>query len=150
MKKIIESIFVITLLSSCAHKLSTKVEEAVNEVCKENVVYTHWETTSSAFENLFKVASLDDLVYLTENENPYVRYYAFIGLREKKYSKILEIYKKHKKDFEIINTSNGACLRGNVKVSLLMLRALNPENPNCKWLTKAEYDKFYDEQNTFY
>jgi len=146
MKRIILSIFIISLFISCSHKLNSKVEEAVNKISEETVIYPDWETTNEAFENLFKAASLEDLIYLTENENSFVRYYAFIGLREKKYSKILEIYNKHKNNTETIYTSNGACIQGNQKISILMLRALNPENSEYRWLTKTEYDKFYDEQ----
>ena len=145
MKRIIVSIFIIISILSCDHQLNSKVEEAVNKVAKQKVVYPGWETESEAFQNLNKEASVEDLIYLTDNENAYVRYYAFIGLREKKYPKMLDIYKKHKNDFEEISTSNGACINGSNEIRLLMLSAINPENPKYKWLTKTEYDKLWEE-----
>jgi lipopolysaccharide export LptBFGC system permease protein LptF len=145
MKTILPILIMISLIS-CGHKLNSKVEEAVNKVSKEKVVYYAWETQNEAFQNLYKEASLEDLLYLTENENVYVRYYAFIGLRERKYFKIIDIYNKHKNDFEEISTSNGACLSGSNEIRTLMLMALNPENPKYKWLTQTEYDKLWKEQ----
>lgn len=83
MKKIILLIFLIHFLTSCKHKLNTKVEEAVNKICEESVVYPDWETKNDAYKNLFKVCTFEDLIYLTDNENSFVKFYAYIGLREK-------------------------------------------------------------------
>jgi len=146
MKRVIISIFIIASILSCGHQLNSKVEEAVHIISKEKVVYPSWATENEAFQNLYKQTSLEDLLYLTENENVYVRYYAFIGLREKNYSKILDIYNKHKNDFEEMSTSNGACLGGSFEIRLLMLTALNPENPKYKWLSQTKYDKLLKEQ----
>ena len=146
MKKVILPIFIIIVLISCGHKLNSKVEKSIVEISKEDCVILDFEFQNEAFKNLLKVSSIEDLVYLTENEHSYVKYYAFIGLREKNYSKILEIYNAHKHDNETINTSNGACLTENTKIGELMLWALNPENPKYKWLSKTEYDKLYKEQ----
>lgn len=147
MKKIIGAFLTITILISCEHKLNSKVENAVNSMSEETCINTNWTEGNESYKNLLKVATVEDLVYLTDNENGYVRYYSYLGLREKNYPKIKEIYKKHKTDTETINTSNGACLRGSASISNLMLWALDPEDCDCKFgFTQEEYDKINQEE----
>jgi hypothetical protein len=86
-----------------------------------------------------KVASNDDLLYLTNYENPIVRYFAFIGLMERNYPKIDEIYNSHKNDTEVILTSNGACMKNTVAINSLMKEAISQESIYTLYFSKNKY-----------
>lgn len=148
MKKILFTFLFFNIIISCGHKLNYKVENAVNLVTKISCVNSDsfWIRKDDSYKNLLKVSTIEDLVYLTDNENPYVRYYVYLGLIEKNHPKIKEIYLKHKIDIESINTTNGSCMRGFDDVNKLMLWELNPKNSECKYcFTQDEYDEEYDE-----
>jgi len=135
-------VFLILTFISCGNKLDSKVENAVNILIEETSINTTFPEGNEAYKNLFRIATIEDLVYLTDNENPYVRYYSFIALREKNYPKIKEIFFSHKNDTETINTDNGACLKGFYSIKDLMLWALDPEYHSSKFgFSQSEYDK---------
>lgn len=136
-----------SVIISCRNKLDSKVENAVNLLSKEKCINTVWAEYNDSYKNLIKAATAEDLVYLTDDENPYIRYYAFIGLIEKNYPKIKEIYFKHKNDTEAISTTNGACLNGSAEINDLMFWALDPKYSHCKFgFTQDEYDKMSKEE----
>lgn len=142
MKNIFLTLLTFNITISCGHKLDSKVENAVNILSKETCINTSWAEENDSYKNLIKVSTFEDLAYLTDNENPYIRYYAFIGLKEKNYPKIKEIYFKHKNDTETICTTNGACLNSSTELNNLMLWALDPEYSDCKYgFTQDEYDR---------
>ncbi len=150
-QRIVRNIFLMLLtfniIISCRNKLDSKVENAVNLLSHEKCINTVWTEDNDSYKNLIKVATVEDLVYLTDSENPYIRYYAFIGLKEKNYPKIKEIYFKHKNDFEAISTTNGACLNGSAEINDLMFWALDPKYSDCKYgFTQDEYDKMAKEE----
>lgn len=150
-QRIMRNIFLMFLtfniIISCRNKLDSKVENAVNLLSQEKCINTVWIEDNDSYKNLIKVATVEDLVYLTDSENPYIRYYAFIGLKEKNYPKIKEIYFKHKNDFEAISTTNGACLNGSAEINDLMFWALDPKYSDCKYgFTQDEYDKMAKEE----
>lgn len=147
MKKYISAFCIISILISCGHKLDPKVENAVKILSKETSINTIWPQGNEDFKNLLKVATTEDLVYLTENKNPYVRYYSFIGLREKNYPKIKDIFYKFQNDFDGVSTNNGACLRGITSINDLIFYELNPEYHKCKYgFTQKEFDKIAKER----
>lgn len=140
--KLIVISFLISFLISCKHKLSPKVENIINNISETSYVLADLPEYSSPCEDLEKVATVEDLVYLTNSDNVVVRYYAFCSLRKKNYPKIKEIYYNHEEDFSIINTSNGACLKNSTSINNLMLQALDPDFLNSKFgFTKKQYEK---------
>ena len=148
MKKIFFALLFFNIIISCGYKLNSKVENAANVITKKSCVNSDsfWIKKDDSYKNLLKVSTIDDLIYLTDNENPYLRYYAYLGLTEKNYPKIKEIYFKHKIDIESINTTNGACMRAFDDINKLMLWELNPKNSECKYcFTQDEYEKEYNE-----
>lgn len=147
MKKYILIFCIISILISCGHKLDSKVENAVNILSKETAINTSWPQGNDDFKNLLKVATIEDLVSLTENENVNVRYYSFIGLREKNYPKIKEIFYKFQNDYEGVFTNNGACLKGITSLNDLIFYELNPEYHKCKYgFTQKEFAKIAKER----
>ncbi len=148
MKNIFLTLLIFNIIISCWHKLDSKVEKAVNILSEETSINTTWSEENEAYKNLLRVATLEDLIYLTEDKNPYVRYYSFLALREKNYPKIKDIYFNHIQDTtETLNTNNGACLRGTISVNDLMFSNLNPEQNECKYgFTQKEFDKLAKER----
>ena len=134
--------YFLTLLVSCKHKINPKVENIVNNISETSYVLRDFPEYSYPCDSLIKTSSTEDLIYLTDNKNVVVRYYAFSGLRKRNYPKIKEIYFNHENDFSIINTSNGACLRGSTSVNRLMLESLDPKYFNSKYgFTKNQFEK---------
>lgn len=139
MKRIlILSISVIVI--SCNNSLSSlKVQEVVNSIKTENKVNTVFE--SSNYKKLLSVATNNDLVILTDNENPIVKYYACKGLLEKDYYEIRVVYSDHKNDETTINSTNGACLVDYIKINETLLSGLNPNSSSKHKFTEEEYEK---------
>jgi len=147
MKKYISAFCIISILISCGYKLDSKVENAVNILSKETSINTIWPQENEDFKKLLKFATIEDLVYLTKNENVYVRYYSFIGLREKNYPKIKEIFYKFQNDFVAVSTNNGACLKGITSLNDLIFYELNPKYCKYKYgFTQKEFDKIVKER----
>jgi len=126
MKKII-SLLAFAILLSCA-KLDPKVEIAAKAIREKTCITPDWLIDSEEYENLLSVATNEDLVFLTDDDDPNVRYYSFIGLIERNYPKINEIHNSHKGDEQKIFTSNGACLRNWVSLNSLLDEAIAPES----------------------
>ncbi|CAD0007603.1 hypothetical protein [Flavobacterium salmonis] len=142
MKKYILAFCIISILISCGHTLDSKVKSAVDILSKETSINTSWPQGNDDFKNLLKVATIEDLLYLTENENVNIRYYSFIGLKEKNYPKIKEMYYKFQKDYEAVYTNNGACLKGISSLNDLIFFELNPQHYKSKYgFTQKEFDK---------
>jgi hypothetical protein len=122
-KKYLLLVFIIFL--SC-NKLDPKVETAVNAIRKVTYVIPDWLIRDDEYKNLMNVATNEDLVFLTNDEDAKVRYYAFIGLMERNYPKINEIYQSHKNEEDDVFTSNGACLRNTLPLNFLLTEAIEP------------------------
>ena len=58
--------------------------------------------SSKEFQKFISVATINNLIYLTDCDIPLVRCFAFKGLLFKEYPKIKEIVLKHSNDVEII------------------------------------------------
>jgi hypothetical protein len=147
MKRMFFTLLFFNIIISCDHKLNSKVENVVNIIAKKTCINSDsfWIREDDNYKNFLKVSTIEDLVYLTDNENPYVKYYAYLGLVDKNYSKIKEIYFKHKNDIESVYTTNGACLKGYAHINTLMLWELNPKDTVLKYcFTKDEYNEEYD------
>lgn len=132
--------FTLFILISCGHKLDSEVEKEVSYISKyETCILADFVFQTPSYLNLMTVASNDDLIYLTNDENPVVRYFAFIGLMERNYPKINQIYESHKNDTEVISTSNGACLKNSVSVNSLMKDAISKESIYTLYFSKNKY-----------
>jgi len=134
--------FTLFIIISCGHKLDSNVEKAVSYISKyETCILTDFVFATPSYINLMDVASNDDLIYLTDHENPVVRYFAFIGLMERNYPKTRKIYNSHKKDTEVISTSNGACLKNSVSINSLMKDAISHESVYTLYFSRNKYHK---------
>ena len=134
--------FTLFILISCGHKLDSNVEKAVSYISKyETCILPDFVFETQSYMNLMAVASNDDLIYLTDHENPVVRYFAFIGLMERNYSNINQIYNAHKSDTEVISTSNRACLKNSVSINLLMNDAISKESIYTLYFSRNKYHK---------
>ena len=90
MKKYI-ILFTLFILISCGHKLDSEVEKAVSYISKyETCILDDFVFQTPSYVRLMNVASNDDLVYLSNDKNPVVRYFAFIGLMERNYERLMK------------------------------------------------------------
>jgi len=129
------------ILISCSHKPNPEVLKAADAISKKTIILPDWVDQDDLYQNLMAVASTEDLISMTNHDDPIVRYCAFIGLRERKYPEIKQIYFDHQDDEMNVLTSNGACLKNWRSVSDLMLWALDPEETRFKSpFTQKEYD----------
>ena len=96
--------------------LSKELYEIVCKIAAENAIHSErigysGETTKQYrnFEQLISIAKIDDLLKLMNHPSPAVRGYAFLGLAEKKYTKLDEILMDHTDDNETVLIIRG-CL----------------------------------------
>lgn len=114
---ILVSIFLF-LLTSCkqTYRLNERVKNAVERIDNYGImqddipglgakVCPQWEN----YKVLKSVASINDLIALTDYKNPVVRCYAFYALAEQKYKNIYPLLLKHLYDTDIVNTESGCC-----------------------------------------
>ncbi len=95
-----------------------------------------------SFIKFSKETNIDDLVLMTECENPIIRCFAYKMLVEKDYSKIRELLFKHQNDNETIDVYHPPCTRMNQSVKFYMLQQLEPFS-DCKMrFNKGEYNSF--------
>ncbi|MDR6969245.1 hypothetical protein J2X31_003272 [Flavobacterium arsenatis] len=135
-------LFILFILISCGYKLDSEVEKEVSYISEyETCILADFVFHTPSYINLMTVASNDDLIYLTNDENPVVRYFAFIGLMERNYPKINQIYKSHENDTEVISTSNGACIRNSVPLNTLMKDAISKESVYTLYFSRNKYHK---------
>jgi len=147
MKNILLTLLFLNGLISCGHKLNSEVENSVNIIIEKEIINedSFCIRREDSYINFLGVSTNEDLVYLTNHENQRIRYYAFLGLIDRNYPKIKEIFFKHENDTAFIYMTNGGCLRNYHNVNKLMIWELNPKDSNFKYrFTKAEYDKEYD------
>ncbi len=119
-------LFIFFIIISCKYELNPKVENATLRISNRNTILVDFISETSDYKNLMMVASTEDLVHLTNHESPNVRFYSFIGLMERNYPKINEIYDSHKSDSVNVWVSNGACLKNELPLNALMKEALSP------------------------
>ncbi len=125
---------------SCNNSLSSmKVQEVVNSIKTEKKINDIFE--SSNYKKLLSIATNNDLVILTDNENPIVRYYACKGLLERDYSEIRDVYLEHKNDKTTIYTTNGACLINTIRINETLLLGLRPRSSSKYKFSEEEYEK---------
>lgn len=91
--------------------------------------------TTKAFKKFISNTKIEELLMLTECEQPIVRCIAFKALVEKDYPEIKKILYRHKNDEEIVNVYS-RCIELHTPVKSYMLELLRPfaSNKNKEFL----------------
>lgn len=122
------------------YKLRKEVQSSVDSLSVIDKVYLKG---TLRYTNLLKVASMDDLVYLTNHKIPTIRCYAFIGLMTKNYPKLKDIFLEHLKDTAVVQTRYD-CVGERETVMKFMLEYFHPRSLQSKIkFNQNEFDKYY-------
>ena len=95
---------------------------------------------SPDYKTLNQLASDDDLVHLTNHENPFVKVYAFNALTNRGYKDIRKIFLKYRENTQIVETNNGACIIDQVPLNQYLLEILSPVWKSKYCFNDREYD----------
>jgi hypothetical protein len=158
MRKIL--IFISILFFASCNKPNTEVMELVELLKTEKIIASYFQGNkisvlldevdqSNNYQNLLKIATDEDLIYLTDNEYPIIRCIAFKGLNSRNNTRIREILYNHKNDNSEVECSNGACLTNQIKVKEFMLEQLNPETTSKYRFSLEKFDsiaKIYEKE----
>jgi hypothetical protein len=156
-KSIFTFIFLALILTNCGketkdnkkeepYKLTKKVQNTVDSLSVIKVVYLRG---TIRFDNLLKVSSVKDLVYLTKNKNPYIRCYAFNGLSKNNYTKLKEIFFEHLKDTSVVQTRY-ECTGERLTVMNFMLNHFHPKNIGVEnKFNEVDFKKYYKISETY-
>jgi hypothetical protein len=98
---------------------------------------------SEEFQKFIKIATIDNLIYLTDCEIPLVRCFAFKGLVIKDYPKVKEIALNHVNDIEVIKRQYHD-IEIPFRVFDFMLNELHPMSNSKYKFNKKEYDFYSD------
>ncbi len=129
MRKFLPYIIVFAIiLTSCKKQLSHNVEIAADAVRNKTLVYYDTVTEDDAYVHLMSNSNTEDLLILINDENPILRYYAFIGLYERNYAQLDDIFVKYKNDEQQILISNGACLKSLTPVNKLFEEVISKDS----------------------
>jgi hypothetical protein len=121
------------------HKLTIEVQNAVDSLSLIDEIRLRG---TKRFDDLLKVASNQDLVFLTKNKNPKIRCYAFNGLIINKYPELKNIFFEHLKDTSVIQTRY-ECTGERTTVMNFMLNYFHPQNIGVKnKFSEIEYNKY--------
>ncbi|KFF06583.1 hypothetical protein B0A68_02020 [Flavobacterium reichenbachii] len=121
------------------HKLTIEVQNAVDSLSLIDEIRLRG---TKRFDDLLKVASNQDLVFLTKNKNPKIRCYAFNGLIINKYPELTDIFFEHLKDTSVIQTRY-ECTGERTTVMNFMLNYFHPKNIGVKnKFSEIEYNKY--------
>jgi hypothetical protein len=149
-KAIFPLIFLSLLLTFCRketksnvkpklYELTSKVQNAVDSLAVINEIRLRG---TKRFDDLLKVVSNQDLVFLTKNKSPNIRCYAFNGLIKNKYPKLKNIFLEHLKDTSIVQTRY-ECTGQRTTVMNFMLNYFYPKNIGVKdKFSEVEYEKY--------
>ena len=121
-----------------------KLKNAYYEFKIENNYLNRSDDTTKSFKKFITVATINELISLTDCEQAIVRCIAFKALVKRKYPYIRSILMKHKNDNEIINEHTGH-LQFNMTVKHYMLSQLEPSSDAEFKFNKTEYKKIHTE-----
>lgn len=100
----------------------------------------------SSYTKIKKLATEDELKYLTNYKSPNIRCYAFYELVEKNTPGVRKIFEGHLGDTAKVCVSYGGCLIIRETVADFMLDKLNPiESKSSERFSKTEFDKYRKE-----
>ena len=90
------------------------------------------------YEQLKKVATIDQLIALTDHKNSAVRCYAFQALATKRFDKMFPILLKHLKDTATVQTQSGCIVitqfTGDYFVNVVTLNSRASKSPFQLWI----------------
>ncbi|WP_395061816.1 hypothetical protein [Flavobacterium sp.] len=153
--KFVFFVVIITFFTSCIKKPKEYIPTNKLEKLKKNdslmnsiidlrihfdKMYKDFDS-SKEFQKFISVATIDDLIYLTDCDIPLVRCFAFKGLLVKEYPKIKEIVLKHSNDVEIIKRQYYD-IEITTNVFDYMLNELHPMAKTKFKLSRKEYDNY--------
>ena len=128
--------------------LGKKTKKYADRLATSSSVITELDGDGPAdYEHFKSVATTNELVLLTDDSNPIIRVYAFRALADRNYSKIQEIFYRHKLDtVRRYDITPGSCIMMKLGVNQFMLDNLHPVGSKCKFkFTKEEFDRLFDE-----
>jgi hypothetical protein len=112
--------------------VSEKVQRIVKDIAKENVLMSSAVGYAGTkpkqyerFEDLKEIATVSELIELTNHDNAVVRCYAFWDLIYKDSTHIYDIVKRHLNDNEFVSTQFG-CIGSGEKVGDFYLSLVSP------------------------
>lgn len=121
------------------HRLTIEVQNAVDSLSSIDEIRLRG---TKRFDDLLKVASNQDLVFLTKNKNAKIRCYAFNGLIINKYPELKNVFIEHLKDSSVIQTIY-ECTGERTTVMNFMLNYFHPKNIGVKnKFSEVEYNKY--------
>ena len=121
-----------------------KLNKAYYELRTKHLFLESRLDTVESFKTFVKETKIEELVSLTECEQPIVRCFAFKALAEKDYRNIREILLHHESDVEIIQVHD-RCIQWNIPVREYMLRQLEPFAKVKYRFRRKEYEEVQKE-----
>ncbi|PWB23673.1 hypothetical protein [Flavobacterium sp. HTF] len=111
----------------------------------ENPYLSYLLKDRASFEKFINNIRTEDMLLLTECENPMVRCFAFKALIQQNYPKIREILSRHKFDNQDVEYFSGRCIKMKISVKDYMLQQLSPYSENKYSFNKAQYKHIQNE-----
>ena len=100
----------------------------------------------NSYQKFKKLATEDELKYLTDYKSPNIRCYAFYELVEKNTPGVRKIFEAHLEDTAQVCVSYGGCLIIRETVADFMLDKLNPsESKSSERFSKTDFGKYRKE-----
>jgi hypothetical protein len=152
--------FIVILISiiflSCSKnkdnfKLSSKVQTLVDSlsISKDKLmpelvfIGDYYPKVTKPYHEFIKVASTDELIFLTKNKTPNIRCYAFNGLVRRNSSGLKKIFAEHVRDTAKITLYFGGCTYEQITVMEFMLDQLHPfGSKSSEKFTRKEYNEY--------
>lgn len=113
-----------------------QIDQIVSSLSQNGTLSFDQDTQHANFQKLVTIASLEELIELTEHDSPAVRGYAFWGLAKKNYEELESIFINHLDDRAKVVSRNG-CLVGDNTVIEFMRQVVTPYlyDQDCKKLS---------------
>ena len=156
MKRSIIIFLLCVLLSSCSKKkdnfkLTNQVQILVDSLSiskskyKPELVFIgdDYPEATKPYHEFIRVASTDELIYLTKYKKPNIRCYAFNGLVKRNFSGLRKIFAEHLKDTTSITLYFGGCLSDKISVMEFMVDQLHPfGSKSPEKFSRKEYNEY--------
>lgn len=123
------------------YKLNAKTQILVDSLSLIKYV-SYSDKQSIRYDSLIQKASINDLIFLTNHKNPYLRSFSFLGLVHKNHPKVRDIFYSHKNDTAFITTGMYDMV-GEETVASFMLQKLHPNSKSKFRFSKNEFKKLY-------
>ena len=151
------SFLLLVIFNNTTSVNSQSVTELVNGM--KNEIYTsqyigdnieHVTLQWQFYESLKSIASIEELISLTNHENPVIRCYSFQALWENKHPIVFNIFKNHLTDFEPFSAMIG-CISYQKTVNEFMLELIGKRNYylNTQFQIAFQRDNIREQKMTF-